>query len=182
MGHEAPKKNHQPTTYEFMTCAYINSTDRHTHSQLRGPAVDRQASQAPKGKGRQRDGWMLDKNYVSLPSARAPVSYQFRMREPWYKLPSPWGEGRPSTTARRRRRRRLNLLALDLALPSLPVSKYAGPETGGTVGALAKGGTALPLQRAASPPQPSPDPLLEPLASIARLDPPRPISSDGKLW
>lgn len=28
----------------------------------------------------------------------------------------------------------------------------------------------------------SPDPLLEPLASIARLDPLRPISSDGKLW
>lgn len=51
------------------------------------------------------------------------------------------------------------------------------------------GGTALQLLRVRlRPPQPSPElsPLLEPLASIARLDPLRPISlgwqNSGKRW
>lgn len=61
-----------------MTCAHVNSTE--INSQLKGgPAVGRQARQAVQGgKGQ----GCRTKSYVSLLSARAPVSYQFRMREP----------------------------------------------------------------------------------------------------
>lgn len=145
-----------------MTCAHIDSTDRHTLSIIGGSA-GRRARYERARVGQTMDG-RRTRGYVSLLSARAPVSYQFRMREPWYKPPSPYARVDLRTTGGRRRRRRLNLVALDLVLPSLPVSKYVGPETGGTVGALGgrKGGTALPLLQRTAFAFASPNPLTRP--------------------
>lgn len=116
MGHEAQKKSNNIRTHDL--CAH--RLYRHVHK-LRGggPAVSpageagsaRGQRQRYKKKGKDVGRWVMSACHFS---ARAPVSYQFRMREPGTSLSLPVSLTTRASAA---------ATPWTLPLPSLPVSK-----------------------------------------------------------